>query len=188
MFRRNSAALSRNALEIDSDLRYQHPSDIGADLRRFERDTESRPAAAKRRAIPIVAITAVLLMAGYFLTPVLLHHKPKLTDKDTIVLADFTNTTKDPVFDGTLPQGLAVQLTIALFEPRLRRSYPERARPHESAGWRAVPTGDRPRGLREDRQHGGPRRFNRHSRNRVCIGSSGQRLPHGGHSGNRSLP
>ena len=33
-----------------------------------------------------------------------------LTDKDAIVLADFTNTTGDAVFDGTLRQGLAVQL------------------------------------------------------------------------------
>ncbi|HXJ91982.1 MAG TPA: transcriptional regulator [Terriglobia bacterium] len=35
---------------------------------------------------------------------------PKLTDRDTLVLADFTNTTGDPVFDGTLRQGLAAQL------------------------------------------------------------------------------
>jgi tetratricopeptide (TPR) repeat protein len=33
-----------------------------------------------------------------------------LTDKDTIIVADFTNMTGDPVFDGTLRQGLAVQL------------------------------------------------------------------------------
>jgi len=33
-----------------------------------------------------------------------------LTEKDTIVLADFVNTTGDPVFDGTLKQALAVQL------------------------------------------------------------------------------
>jgi hypothetical protein len=33
-----------------------------------------------------------------------------LSEKDTIVLADFTNTTGDSVFDGTLRQGLAVQL------------------------------------------------------------------------------
>ena len=32
-----------------------------------------------------------------------------LTEKDTIVLADFTNSTGDPVFDGTLRQGLAEQ-------------------------------------------------------------------------------
>ena len=38
-----------------------------------------------------------------------------LTDKDTIVLADFTNTTDDPVFDGTLRQGLAVQLEQSPF-------------------------------------------------------------------------
>ena len=39
----------------------------------------------------------------------------KLTDKDTIVLADFANTTGDPVFDGTLRQGLAVQLEQSPF-------------------------------------------------------------------------
>jgi hypothetical protein len=38
------------------------------------------------------------------------HHSPKLTDKDSILLADFANTTGDPVFDGTLRQGLSVQL------------------------------------------------------------------------------
>jgi hypothetical protein len=38
-----------------------------------------------------------------------------LTDKDTIVLADFTNTTGDPVFDGTLRQGLPVQLEQSPF-------------------------------------------------------------------------
>jgi tetratricopeptide (TPR) repeat protein len=38
-----------------------------------------------------------------------------LTDKDTIVLADFTNTTGDTVFDGTLRQGLSVQLEQSPF-------------------------------------------------------------------------
>jgi class 3 adenylate cyclase/tetratricopeptide (TPR) repeat protein len=38
-----------------------------------------------------------------------------LTDRDTIVLADFTNTTGDPVFDGTLRQGLSVQLEQSPF-------------------------------------------------------------------------
>jgi DNA-binding winged helix-turn-helix (wHTH) protein len=40
---------------------------------------------------------------------------PKLTERDTIVLADFKNTTGDPVFDGTLRQGLAVQLEQSPF-------------------------------------------------------------------------
>jgi eukaryotic-like serine/threonine-protein kinase len=41
--------------------------------------------------------------------------KHALTETDTIVLADFTNTTGDPVFDGTLRQGLAVQLEQSPF-------------------------------------------------------------------------
>ncbi len=50
-----------------------------------------------------------------------------MTDKDTIVLADFTNTTGDPVFDETLRQGLAVQLQQSPFlslvsEERIRRT------------------------------------------------------------------
>ena len=52
-----------------------------------------------------------------------------LTDKDTIVLADFTNTTGDPVFDDTLRQGLAVQLQQSPFlslisDERIRRTLP----------------------------------------------------------------
>ena len=40
---------------------------------------------------------------------------PVLTEKDTIVLADFKNTTGDPVFDDTLKQGLLVQLEQSPF-------------------------------------------------------------------------
>jgi eukaryotic-like serine/threonine-protein kinase len=39
----------------------------------------------------------------------------KLTEKDTVVLADFSNTTGDPVFDGTLKQALAVELDQSPF-------------------------------------------------------------------------
>jgi DNA-binding winged helix-turn-helix (wHTH) protein/tetratricopeptide (TPR) repeat protein len=42
-------------------------------------------------------------------------HRPTLTDKDKVVLADFVNTTGDPVFDGALRQGLAVQLEQSPF-------------------------------------------------------------------------
>jgi tetratricopeptide (TPR) repeat protein len=41
----------------------------------------------------------------------------KLTEKDTVVLADFSNTTSDPVFDGTLKQALAVDLDQSPFLP-----------------------------------------------------------------------
>ena len=57
------------------------------------------------------ALLASFVVAGYFYA----HRTPKLTDKDWIVLADFTNTTGDPVFDGTLRQGLAIQLEQSPF-------------------------------------------------------------------------
>jgi DNA-binding winged helix-turn-helix (wHTH) protein len=57
-----------------------------------------------------VAVLAVATLAYFYL-----HRKPKLTDKDTIVLADFNNSTGDSVFDGTLRQGLAVQLEQSPF-------------------------------------------------------------------------
>ena len=56
--------------------------------------------------VPTLVAVLVVSVGGYFY----LHRTPKLTDKDTIVLADFNNTTGDSVFDGTLRQGLAVQL------------------------------------------------------------------------------
>jgi len=40
---------------------------------------------------------------------------PVLTERDTVVLADFGNSTGDPVFDGTLRQGLAIQLEQSRF-------------------------------------------------------------------------
>ena len=42
-------------------------------------------------------------------------HAHALTEKDSILLTDFTNTTGDPVFDGTLKQALAVQLEQSPF-------------------------------------------------------------------------
>ena len=43
------------------------------------------------------------------------HHAMRLTDKDSIVLADFTNTTGEAIFDGTLRQGLTSQLEQSPF-------------------------------------------------------------------------
>jgi eukaryotic-like serine/threonine-protein kinase len=63
----------------------------------------------KRWLIPSVAILAiaVLVVGGFFF----FHHRNQaLTAKDSILLADFVNTTGDSVFDGTLKQALAVQL------------------------------------------------------------------------------
>src|SRR5580700_8011423 len=169
------------ALEKDPKLRYQHASEMRADLQRLKRDTDasgrsvaiadadeddaggseaaaratgapaarpgsSRSSAAKpgsgKRAVssgatkiaeadadagaeatapkssgrlalkiglPVVLLA--LAAAAYFF----MHREPKLTEKDVIVLGDFTNTTGDTVFDGTLRQGLAVQLEQSPF-------------------------------------------------------------------------
>src|ERR1017187_1895656 len=43
------------------------------------------------------------------------HRAPKLTERDTIVLADFDNKTGDPLFDDTLQQGLSIQLEQSPF-------------------------------------------------------------------------
>ncbi len=147
------------ALEKDRDLRYQHASDLRADLKRLKRDTDtgrtavqpsiteemptkvsdsstttpahksSGPRAATQpvaepqppqpsAAFPwkkVVAAGVVLLAltaAGLYWNS---HRSVKLTEKDTIILAEFTNTTGDTVFDGTLRQGLEVQLEQSPF-------------------------------------------------------------------------
>jgi eukaryotic-like serine/threonine-protein kinase len=106
-------------LEKDRNLRYQHASDVRTDLQRLKRDTESArlPATAKPEAatasarrwkvlVPSALAVVALAAIGYFY----FRGSAKLTGKDTIVLADFTNTTGDPAFDGTLRQGLSSQL------------------------------------------------------------------------------
>jgi eukaryotic-like serine/threonine-protein kinase len=110
-------------LEKDPNLRYQHASEIRADLRRMKRDTDSVPvivsaqpgaATGIKRWRPIVPAVSVVLVlcVGIYLYPL---RRPKLTDKDTIVLGDFNNTTSDAVFDDTLKQGLSVQLEQSPF-------------------------------------------------------------------------
>src|SRR5579859_6569695 len=65
---------------------------------------------ASRKWLAWVAGAAafVLVAAGVFFFST--RHARALTEKDTAVLAEFVNTTGDPVFDGTLKQALAVQL------------------------------------------------------------------------------
>ncbi len=103
-------------LEKDRDLRYQSAAEIRTDLQRLKRDSGHveasvagvRPTGRTRWRVLFPAAAAVLALfaAGSFY----LRGSPKLTDRDTIVLADFVNKTGDTVFDGTLRQGLTVQL------------------------------------------------------------------------------
>ena len=143
------------ALEKDRELRYQHASDIRADLKRLKRETESgrtavsssvmaeeaavssagvvaarhssshqQAAAAPSSAsvitaaapgskrwkliVPAAVVIIIAIAAG-----LLFWHSRQanaLTEKDSILLTDFTNTTGDPVFDGTLKTALQVSL------------------------------------------------------------------------------
>jgi serine/threonine protein kinase/tetratricopeptide (TPR) repeat protein len=112
-------------LEKDRNLRYQHACDIRTDLQRLKRDSESARAttatsygkskSTKLRLITAASaavVIAALAVGGWLFLPPKAH---TLTDKDTIVLADFSNSTGDPVFDGTLRQGLSVQLEQSPF-------------------------------------------------------------------------
>ena len=57
-------------------------------------------------AVAVIALAAVVAGIFFFRS----RQSTKLTEKDSVLLADFVNTTGDPVFDGTLKQALAVQL------------------------------------------------------------------------------
>ena len=65
------------------------------------------PLSGNKRWLLIVAVVAVLGSIGI---SIFLHRKPALTKKDSLLVADFVNTTGEPVFDGTLKQALAVEL------------------------------------------------------------------------------
>ncbi len=57
--------------------------------------------------IPIAIVLALVIAGILYLRS---RQSAKLTEKDSVLLADFVNTTGDAVFDGTLKQALAVQL------------------------------------------------------------------------------
>ena len=120
------------ALEKDRNLRYQSAAEMRADLQRLKRDTESHASSAasitshsrgdSRRRLSgraklgwgFAALVLIAALAGGFYYRS--HQQGKaLTEKDTIVLTDFANSTGDPVFDDTLKQALSVALNQSPF-------------------------------------------------------------------------
>jgi serine/threonine protein kinase/tetratricopeptide (TPR) repeat protein len=120
------------ALQKDRQLRYQHASEISSDLKQLKSAlaTPGEPeniavppleAAVSRRslskiAVPVGLMLLALLGAIIFGLP---HRRvsqaSKLNEKDAVVLADFANSTGDPVFDNTLKQGLSISLRQSPF-------------------------------------------------------------------------
>ncbi|MGB2671931.1 MAG: protein kinase [Candidatus Acidiferrum sp.] len=153
------------ALEKDRDLRYQHASDMRAELQRLQHDSDTGrvsaahsgtasvaqdagsqvvskqrsttsgsasampssssrvkvsevPAASRKLrkiAVPAIAVVVIGLAVGGWLYFVRRAQAHMLTEKDTIVLADFANSTGDPVFDDTLKTALDVSLRQSPF-------------------------------------------------------------------------
>ena len=143
------------ALEKDRNLRYQNASEMRADLQRLKRDTESGRVAAggvelrsteRTRASAStwtgetawvagsVVVIAALIAGGLYYRA---HGSKPLTDKDTVVLADFDNKTGDPVFDDTLKTALSVSLSQSPFlnvlsDSVVAKTLEQMTRPHDT--------------------------------------------------------
>ena len=78
-------------------------------------DTTAHPGSERRRRGRIIAGGLLLLALVGGVIYWRAHKAPVLTEKDTIVLADFDNKTDDTIFDETLKQGLAIELEQSPF-------------------------------------------------------------------------
>jgi serine/threonine protein kinase/tetratricopeptide (TPR) repeat protein len=153
--------LINKALEKNPKVRCQSAAEMRAELERIKRDTDSSRypviAAEDERdalsastdsvsssakpgpshwkiAAPVCLLLAAIIAGGFYWRA---HRRPKLTEQDTLVLADFNNTTGDPVFDDTLKQAISVQLAQSPFlnvlsDARMRSTLKLMAKPPDT--------------------------------------------------------
>jgi eukaryotic-like serine/threonine-protein kinase len=121
------------ALQKEREVRYQHAAEIRDDLIRLRRTLDVGTVLAKQtvltpeakvervrtsRKFPLPTVfilVAVLAMGTCWVRRQHSIRASQLTEKDTVVLADFTNTTGDPVFDDTLKTALSISLNQSPF-------------------------------------------------------------------------
>jgi len=136
-----SKTLRKNRTE-----RYQTAHALLADLKQLQRDLEFAEEEKKRssgskvtgktrsngRRVALIGLAAVLIAAtaGWFY----FNRSPVLTNKHTILVSDFDNKTGEVIFDGTLKQGLSMQLEQSPFlhlfpEERVRQALRLMGRP-----------------------------------------------------------
>jgi len=133
-----------HALEKDRNLRYPTAAEMRTDLEKLKAPmirpatASSAPSAVEAAGVSSAArdrqwkiLVPVFLVLAAVVAYAVFHYRSaqatKLTSKDTLVLADFANTTGDPVFDETLRQGLSAQLEQSPFlnllsEQRIRHT------------------------------------------------------------------
>lgn len=116
------------ATEKDREARYQTAAELRDDLaslkeklghhtgskmaRNFRLTIFGKPGSSRRWLVPAGLLLLSVIFAGHFYRKA---RQGRLTAKDTIILADFTNTTGNPIFDETLKQGLRAQLEQSPF-------------------------------------------------------------------------
>ena len=172
-------SITMKALEKTRERRYASVSDLAADIQRL---LEDRPVLAsppgrlyrarkflRRHRLAALGTAAGLVflvlsgMTAWSLSRRDSATRPKLTGKDTIVLANFDNKTGDPVFDDTLRQGLSVELQQSPFlslisDRQVQQTLALMGQPKEAR----LTSEHRAAGLRANRKCGCSGRLDRH--------------------------
>jgi tetratricopeptide (TPR) repeat protein/predicted Ser/Thr protein kinase len=103
-------AVVRKCLADDPAKRFQAAAELKAALA----NASAKNGRWVKYAVASVVFIVLLIGAAFFWQQ-RVHARPKLTDQDVLVVADFDNKTGDPVFDSALKQALAFQLQQSPF-------------------------------------------------------------------------
>jgi tetratricopeptide (TPR) repeat protein len=124
---------------VAGSSRSRKEAEHGQDARATVAETPALQGIPTLRRCLVAFAAALVVIAAAAGTYRYLRQRPshRLTEQDTVVLADFTNTTGDPVFDGTLRQGLSAQLEQSPFlnllsDTRIAQTLASMAQPKET--------------------------------------------------------